>query len=118
VTIKVTCIAKPPPDTTPPNTTLTTTPKAKIKTKKKRVPVTFGFASSEAGSTFECQLDDAGFDPCTTPLTFKVGKGQHTFEVRALDASRNTDSSPASYDFTVKKKKKRKGGGGGGGPIF
>ena len=102
VRMKVTCKA---PDTTAPNTTFTKTPKKKIKTRQKRVEVSFGFSSSEAGSTFECRLDDAEFAACESPDTIEVRKGKHTFSVRAVDAAGNADATPASFTFTVKKKK-------------
>ena len=89
-------------DTTPPNTTITKGPKDK--TKKKTA--TFEFSSSEAGSTFECKLDNGPFQPCTSPHDVKVKKGKHTFEVRAKDAAGNVDGSPATDSWKVKKKKK------------
>ncbi len=88
-------------DTTPPDTTITDGPKSK--TKKKTA--TFSFTSTEAGSTFECKLDDGNFEPCTSPKDVKVKKGKHTFEVRAKDAAGNVDPTPASQSWKVKKKK-------------
>ncbi|MEZ5062891.1 MAG: hypothetical protein R2700_15520, partial [Solirubrobacterales bacterium] len=95
-----------PADTDPPETTLTTKPKPKVKTKKKSAKVTFAFSSDESGR-FECKLDKASFSPCTSPLTLKAKKGKHTFSVRAVDAAGNTDASPATASFKVKRKKKR-----------
>jgi hypothetical protein len=92
----------PPADTTPPEATITKGPKDK--TKKKTA--TFEFSSSEAGSTFQCQLDgQEAFKPCSSPTTFKVKKGKHTFTVIATDATGNTDATPASDSWKVKKKK-------------
>lgn len=85
-----------------PDTTITKRPKDK--TKKKTA--TFGFTSSIPGSTFECKLDDGAFQPCSSPHTLKVGKGKHHFEVRATSKG-ETDGSPATDDWKVKKKKKR-----------
>ena len=85
-----------------PETTITVRPKDK--TKKKRT--TFEFTSSIAGATFECRLDSEPFAPCSSPDTFKAKKGRHHFEVRA-SAKGQTDGSPASDDWKVKKKNKK-----------
>jgi hypothetical protein len=100
-----------PTDTTPPETTITSGPTG---TTADSTP-TFEFAS-EPGATFECRVDSATFEACTSPhTTTALGDGSHAFEVRAKDGSGNTDPSPASRSFVVVT---RSGGGGGhpGGP--
>ncbi len=93
-----------PVDTTAPETTIA---KAAKKTKD-RTP-TFAFTSSEAGSTFACRIDGAAFSPCHSPLTTKRLKlGKHELAVRATDAAGNSDQTPATTKFKVKKKKKRR----------
>jgi len=93
----------PPPDTTPPDTTFNDRPDDK--TKKRTAH--FEFSSSEPGSSFQCKLDDGEFATCSSPDEVKVGKGKHTFAVRAIDAAGNVDPTPATDDWTVKKRKKK-----------
>ena len=97
-----------PPDTLAPQTTLTKTPKSKVRSKRAKAKVSFSFEASEAGSTFECSLDGAGFSLCSSPFAAKARKGRHTFAVRARDAAGNADRSAAEFAFTVKKKKRKK----------
>jgi hypothetical protein len=62
----------------------------------------FSFSSSEAGSTFECRVDGAGWTPCSSPDTLgALGAGSHTFDVRATDAAGNTDATPASHTWAI-----------------
>ena len=50
---------------------------------------TFVFSSSE-DSSFECQLDGAGFAPCASGITLEgLAATAHKFEVRAIDAAGN-----------------------------
>ncbi len=63
---------------------------------------TFGFGSSEPGSTYECSLNSAPFTPCGSPYTsVPLSDGSHTFDVRAIDRVSNTDPIPASEAFIV-----------------
>lgn len=65
----------------------------------------FAFGSSEAGSTFECSLDEATFTDCAgndgayTAAT--IDDGSHTLAVRAVDAAGNVDDTPATRSFTI-----------------
>ena len=90
-----------PGDTSPPDTAITNEPKHK--TKKKTA--TFEFTSSEPASTFECSLDGGQFQPCASPDTLKVKKGKHNFQARATDPAGNTDPTPATQSWKVKKKR-------------
>jgi beta-lactam-binding protein with PASTA domain/predicted Ser/Thr protein kinase len=85
-------------DTAAPNTTITSGPEGDVSD----TSATFEFESTEAGSSFECQLDGGGFEPCTSPKTYEdLALGPHTFDVRATDAAGNTDASPASRTWTI-----------------
>ena len=84
-------------DTIAPQTTITDGPAAATTS----TSAEFEFAASETGSSFECSLDDAGFAPCSSPASYIVAVGPHTFEVRAQDAAGNTDTTPAGRSWTV-----------------
>jgi hypothetical protein len=88
----------PPPDTTPPDTTITSGPSGTVTS----TTAQFSFTSTETGSTFECQLDDAAYAACTSPATYTgLAAGPHTFGVRATDAAGNTDATPATRTWTI-----------------
>ncbi len=93
----------PPPPA--PDTSITKHPKAKTTSKT----ASFDFSATIPGATFECQLDKGSFKACTSPFAAKVGKGKHTFAVRAT-ANGQTDSSPATFKWKVKKKKRHRSG--------
>jgi uncharacterized delta-60 repeat protein len=86
-------------DTTAPTTTITAGPSGANNVQ----PVSFSFTSNESGGTFECKMDTASFTACTSPMSYSgLAKGNHTFQVRAIDAAGNVDPSPASRNFGVK----------------
>lgn len=87
-----------PPDTTPPDTTITGGPSSAVKTK---VP-SFTFSSTEPDGTFECRIDSGAFAACSSPFaTAPLTDGPHTFEVKATDQAKNTDPTPALRSFRV-----------------
>ena len=84
-------------DLTAPETTILTGPPSPTNS----TSATFTF-SSEVGSTFECQLDNAVFAACSTPISYSgLASGSHTFRVRAKDAAGNVDGSPAVYTWII-----------------
>jgi subtilisin-like proprotein convertase family protein len=88
-------------DVTPPETTITKKPKTGFKRTSK-----IKFTSNEAGATFQCKVDSKKFKPCSSPLKLKNLKfGKHKFQVRAIDAAGNVDSSPARAKWIVLKRR-------------
>jgi hypothetical protein len=87
-----------PPDTTPPDTTITDGPSGLI---RKKAP-SFTFTSTKPSATFECRIDDGAFATCSSPFeTATLTEGPHTFEVKATDQAGNTDPTPALRSFNV-----------------
>jgi hypothetical protein len=88
-------------DATPPNTTILSGPTG---TTTDTTP-TFTFKSSESGGSFQCKLDGGPLVSCNSPrTTAALSNGGHTFSVRATDGAGNTDLSPATRSFTVKRR--------------
>jgi eukaryotic-like serine/threonine-protein kinase len=85
-------------DTSAPDTTITDGPEGEVDD----ADATFEFESSDEGSSFECQLDGGGFEPCESPQEYQdLEIGPHTFDVRAIDAAGNVDESPDSRAWVV-----------------
>jgi hypothetical protein len=61
---------------------------------------TFSFTDSQKSVTFVCSLDGSAYTACTSPKSYTVSAGQHTFSVEAVDNSKHT-SSPTSYNWLV-----------------
>ncbi len=54
------------------------------------------------GGTFECQLDDTPYGPCTSPLSYgALSLGAHVLRVRAVSTDGERDATPASRAFTL-----------------
>jgi polysaccharide biosynthesis protein PslG len=65
-------------------------------------PDSIGFSSTEAGSDFECNLDDTTWSACTSPAAVGgLASGSHSLAVRATDPYGNTDPSPALVSWQV-----------------
>jgi len=63
----------------------------------------FEFESNEPDSTFECKLDDAGWESCSSPKTY-TGLTEnvfHLFEVKSIDLAGNEDETPASWNWEI-----------------
>ena len=84
----------------PGETTIATAPRGS--TKSKRATFAFGRSDAALGSTFQCQLDGGAFAACSSPATFSVGGGRHTFAVRATSPHAVlVDPTPATDAWTV-----------------
>lgn len=85
-------------DTVTPNTTITSTPGNPSGSSN----ATFTFSSSENPSSFQRRLDSGAWQGVASPevLTGLVD-GNHTYEVRAIDPTGNTDPTPASYSWLI-----------------
>src|SRR5204862_6636412 len=69
-------------DTTAPDTTITAAPPAVSNSSS----ASFSFTSTEAASSFACQLDASAFAICRSPQSYSCfADGNHTFQVRATD---------------------------------
>jgi hypothetical protein len=86
-----------PPPRAAPSTTLKKKPKARSAVS----PAKFTFGSDQAGATFQCKLDKGPFKPCRSPFKKKVKPGNHTFQVRAVNAAGLTDPTPVSFHWRV-----------------
>jgi len=87
-------------DTTPPDTAIDAAPAAQVGS----TTATFEFAGSDAASGvrfYECSIDGASYNLCTSPRTYDVTPGAHTFAVRTMDTAGHRDPAPATYAWTV-----------------
>jgi CSLREA domain-containing protein len=89
---------EPPPDTTEPETTIDSGPRALTSS----TSASFSFSSSKPSSTFECSLDGAAFAGCVSPREYAgLANGTHQFSVRATDGAGNVDQTAAVYSWTI-----------------
>ncbi len=83
-------------DKTAPTVTFPKKPKPSTKTTQK-----VSFTTSDTGSTFECNLDGVGWNPCKSPVKLKhLSVGKHKLSVRATDPSGN-EGAPAKVTVKV-----------------
>lgn len=88
-------VEEPPP---PPETNITSGPKGLTNS----ATAAFAFSSDRQEVTYECRLDGAAFENCSSPKEYtSLAQGSHTFEVRAVDSLDQKDTTPAKRTFTV-----------------
>ncbi len=62
----------------------------------------FSFSSSDPAATFACSLDGADATPCTSPVSYTLDDGSHSFSVQATNLAGTTDPTPATYTWNIK----------------
>lgn len=90
-------------DTKRPNTFLRVRPRKTVRTRTRRARVVFAFRSNEEDADFVCRTNRGLFRFCQPRQVMRLGAGQHTFRVKAVDLAGNTDASPAVYRFRIKR---------------
>jgi hypothetical protein len=87
------------PHTTAPPTPVITSPPANP---TNQTNASFSFSDTQAGVSFQCQLDGSGFSACTSPQDYAgpLSPGSHTFAVEAKDTAGNL-SSAANFTWTI-----------------
>ncbi len=91
------------PDVLAPETRIIDGGPAKLKPWRSRAKVSFSFESTEPGTAFTCALDGDELEPCESPLRLRVKPGKHVLEVAATDPAGNTDDTPASSRFRIRR---------------
>ena len=76
----------------------------KRKTHKKRARFSFDSLTHKPAS-FMCEIDGKGWQPCVGFVKYRVKRGRHTFEVKAIDQIGREDPTPATQRFRVKKRR-------------
>ena len=85
-------------ETVAPDTAITSAPVGS--TESTSADFQFERTDADAGA-FECKLDAGAFAACTSPASYSVAAGNHTFQVRAKVPSGIVDPTPASASWTV-----------------
>jgi Right handed beta helix region len=87
-----------PPDTMPPSTSISAGPATMTGSTSAKL----FFGANEAGSSFECSLDDDSWESCASPKSYSsLSLGTHQFSVRATDPAGNVDATPATRHWTI-----------------
>jgi hypothetical protein len=59
----------------------------------------FAFTDNDPSASFECSIDSGTFGACTSPKSYLLANGGHTFAVRAANTGGASD--PATYSWTI-----------------
>ncbi len=91
-------------DARPPTTILISAPTSVTSS----TSATFKFKADEENVRFECNIDDAGWIPCSSPFEISELKpGYHTFRIRAIDSFGRIEPEPLSYSWQIIKDNKQ-----------
>jgi Ca2+-binding RTX toxin-like protein len=94
--------ATPSADRIPPRTRVLRAPRGLILTDiGHRAQLAFAFTAGEPGAAFRCKLDRGAFSPCRSPRAYRVGVGEHSVCIVAIDGAGNRDRTPALVRFRV-----------------
>ena len=92
-------------DTIAPDTTIATHPATLANTATAQFTFSGNDGSGSGVSSYQCRLDstqESAWAACTSGKEYTaLADGTHKFEVRAIDNAGNTDSSPATFEWTV-----------------
>ena len=89
-------------DTTPPDTRITVQPAAYSPSATARFEFAGEDGTGSGVARLECRLDTGAWTTCSSPRNYtSLANGTHTFQVRAIDAAGNVDSTPAKATWVV-----------------
>ncbi|MGH2976033.1 MAG: DUF4082 domain-containing protein, partial [Solirubrobacterales bacterium] len=89
-------------DSGAPDTEITAKPASLVNVATASFSFTGDDGSGSGIEGFECRIDSAAWTDCPSPQEYgSLAEGSHEFEVRAVDAAGNVDTSPASAAWTV-----------------
>jgi hypothetical protein len=82
----------------PPQVVFDVTPELRTENRSAR----FEFSTSETGVTFECALDGAAFQLCSSPKVYNgLILGTHTLQVQVFSPEAIVEQTPATYTWEV-----------------
>jgi hypothetical protein len=88
-------------DTTPPTTRITN--KLAGSTTSTSASFSFRGRDNRRVKGFQCSLDSAAWTRCSSPKSYtRLAVGTHRFRVRAFDAARNKDRTPATRKWSIR----------------
>jgi hypothetical protein len=92
-------------DSTAPSTQIDAHPAALSDSPSAQFEFSGSDGSGSGVTSFECRRDSesvVAWQPCNSPQSYaSLADGDHSFEVRAIDAADNAGDSPAAYGWTV-----------------